>query len=410
VPRTGSTGSAGEILELVRSGRVTTRRELRELTGLSRSTVTLRLAELTSAGYVREVGQRVGTTGRPAGILSFDEASKLVLAADLGATHAHLALTDAGGRTLAEASLELSVQAGPEVVLKAVARRFRELLKIAGRAPGEVVGVGVGVPGPVDFATGRPVQPPIMPGWHDYPVAAELAATVGVPAFVDNDANLMGLGEARSRYPGVTSLLFVKVGTGIGAGLILGGRPERGVAGGAGDIGHIRIAHPVDGRRCACGATGCLAAHASGAALARQLAERGIPAESSRDLVRLIRAGNPEPVALVRTAGQLLGEVLATAVALLNPAVLVVGGDMSLTHEHFLVGVREALYERTVPLATRDLLITASQLGDRAGVEGARHLVVDQMFSAEAVDARLTGEPAETARSAGSAVDGTWGA
>jgi predicted NBD/HSP70 family sugar kinase len=389
VPRAGLATSAGHIVQLVRSGEVRTRREVQEATGLSRSTVFARLAELMAAGYLRETGSRPGATGRPSGILSFDETDKLVLSADLGATHSRLALQDAGGQVLGETTKEMLIEAGPEPVLRAVRDGFRALLRHSGRPASQVQGIGVGLPGPVDFTTGRPNQPPLMPGWHNFPVPETLRQWFDVPVFVDNDANLMGLGEARSRFPDVPSLLFVKVGTGIGAGVILHGNPERGVAGGAGDIGHIRISHPDGPRRCACGAVGCLAAHASGGALARQLTERGVPAESSRDVVRLVHAGQPDAIELVRTAGRLLGEVLATAVALLNPGVVVLSGDMADTHEHFLVGVREALFERTLPLATRELVITSSALGKQAGVEGARILVLAHVFSPHAIDERL---------------------
>jgi predicted NBD/HSP70 family sugar kinase len=384
--------TAGEIFELVRSGQVTTRRELQQFTGLSRSTLTQRLAELISGGYLRESGQRVVGAGRPSGILSFADADKHVLVADLGATHARLALQNAAGDTLAESAHELRIADGPEPVLDVVTSGFTQLMasvRPAGITAGSVCGIGVGVPGPVDFATGRMQQPPIMPGWHNYPVAERMESWLGVPALVDNDANLMGLGEARRHFPDVDSLLFVKVGTGIGAGLILHGRPERGVSGGAGDIGHIKIAHPVEGARCACGAVGCLAAHASGGALARQLTERGISAATGGDVARLVQEGNAEAVDAVRRAGQLVGEVLATAVAVLNPAVVVIGGAMARTNEYFINGVRESIYERTVPLATRGLLVTSSTLGDRAAIEGARVMVVDHQFSAGAVDARL---------------------
>lgn len=387
--RSGIPASPGEILVLIRSGRVRTRRDLQELTGLSRSTVSLRLTQLTSAGYIRAVEQRVGATGRPAEILSFDESDKLVLAGYLGATRARFALTDAGGTILAERTEELPIHQNPDLVLKLVTKRFRELLKSAGRDRAELAGVGIGLPGPVDFRTGRPVQPPIMPGWHGHPVGEQLADALGCPVFVDNDANLLGLGEARTHYPEVDNLLFVKVGTGIGAGVILGGRPERGATGQGGDIGHIRIARPVDGARCACGAHGCLAAHASGAALARQLAERGIRASTTRDVVRLVEDANPDAIALVQDAGRLLGEVLATAVALLNPTIVVIGGDLALTREHLLVGIRQRLQERTVPALSSSLAVVESRLGGLAGVHGARHMVLDQVFSADAVDARL---------------------
>jgi predicted NBD/HSP70 family sugar kinase len=380
--------SAGSILELVRSGQVRTRRELQDVTGLSRSTVALRMSQLIDAGYLRESGQVAGSTGRPARIISFDDARQLVLAVDLGATHAHLALIDGGGQVLMEASSELKIDSGPDEVLRNVTRRLLELIARSGRDLGQVAGAGVGIPGPVRFSTQRPNQPPLMPGWHDYPVAERLSEALGVPAFVDNDANLMGLGEARVRYPGSASLLFVKVGTGIGAGVILHGQPERGIAGGAGDIGHIRIAGP-EGRLCTCGAVGCLATEASGGAIARQLTDAGIPASSTMDVVRLLSAGDEQTIELVRRAGRLLGDVLATSVALLNPAVLVLGGAIPATGNYLIEAVRESIFERCVPLATRELVIAASALGAEAGVQGARHLVIDQTFSADAVDARL---------------------
>jgi predicted NBD/HSP70 family sugar kinase len=381
--------SAGEILELVRTGQVRTRRELQEVTGLSRSTLAIRMTQLTAAGYVREVGQVAGSTGRPAKILSFDESRQLVLAVDLGATHAHVALIDGGGTVLSEATSELRIATEPDEVLRFVARRGSELLSRAGRSIAEVAGVGVGIPGPVRFATQRPNTPPLMPGWHDYPVADRLREALGVPAFLDNDANLMGLGEARARYTDAPSLLFVKVGTGIGAGVILHGQPERGIAGGAGDIGHIRIVGRDQGRLCSCGATGCIATEASGGALAMQLAEAGRAVSTTADVARLIAAGDPLTVSLVERAGHLLGEVLATSVALLNPSVLVLGGLLPSAGPQLLSAVRESIFQRTVPLATRELTITTSSLGADAAIQGARHLVIDQTFSPAAVDARL---------------------
>lgn len=381
--------SAGEILELVRTGQVRTRRELQEVTGLSRSTLALRMAQLTAAGYVREIGQVAGSTGRPAKILSFDESRQLVLAVDLGATHAHVALIDGGGRVLSEATSELRIATEPDDVLRYIARRVGELLSRSGRSIAELAGVGVGIPGPVRFATQRPNMPPLMPGWHDYPITLRLSEALGVPVFLDNDANLMGLGEARARYADSPSLLFIKVGTGIGAGVILHGQPERGIAGGAGDIGHIRIVGQDKGKLCSCGATGCLATEASGGALARQLSEAGRNVSSTADVARLISVGDPLTVSLVERAGHLLGEVLATSVALLNPAVLVLGGLLPSAGPQLLSAVRESIFQRTVPLATRELTIANSSLGADAAVQGARHMVIDQTFSAAAVDARL---------------------
>jgi predicted NBD/HSP70 family sugar kinase len=387
--RSSGPASAGQILQMIRSGQVSTRRELQELTGLSRSTLTQRLSQLYAAGYLRSEGQRANNIGRPSGILTFDETGKLVLAADLGATHARMALTDAAGNVIAETTLEMDIDDGPRRVLGTVRKTFREMVRKSSHDIGDVCGIGVGVPGPVDFEAGRVRNPPMMPGWHDYPIQQSLMEDFGTPVFVDNDANLMGLGEQRLTYPDVASLLFVKVGTGIGAGIILHGRPERGIAGGAGDIGHIRMRGPTEQAPCACGGSGCLAVYASGGALARRLTAEGIPTRTARDVVALVEAGKSQAIAMVGVAGRLLGEVLATAVALLNPSALIIGGDVAETHEHFLNGVRTVLYERTVPRATRDLLIATSTLGDRAGIEGARLMVVEQVFSEQAVDDRL---------------------
>lgn len=384
-----STGnaSAGEILALVRSGRVRTRRELQDVTGLSRSTLSIRMNQLVSAGYLRETGQVTGSTGRPAKILAFDEEAQLVVAVDLGVTHSRLALIDGSGRTLAETSGELQLES-PDEALRYVARRVTELVAQSGRAMTEVVGVGVGIPGPVRFDTQRPNTPPLMPGWHDLPVAQRLGQALGVPVYLDNDANLMGLGEARARYPDAPSVLFVKVGTGIGAGVILHGQPERGIAGGAGDIGHIRIVRS-GGRQCTCGAFGCLATEASGAAILRDLRESGVEIASIAQLRRLVAAGDPAVQRLTERAGHLLGEVLATSVALLNPAVLVVGGLVPAVAPGLLDAVRESVFQGTVPLATRELTIAASALAGDAAVQGARHMVIDRVFAPEAVDARL---------------------
>ncbi|MGC5170254.1 ROK family protein [Microbacterium sp. DT81.1] len=389
VSPTSASASAGEILELVRSGRATTRRDVQEQTGLSRSTLALRMSQLIAAGFVRESGQAAASTGRPARILSFDEARQLVLSVDIGATHANLALLDAGSQVIMKAQAEIDISLAPEVTFRGLARKLTELIQRSGRPLSEVVGVGVGIPAPVRFSSQRPNYPPLMPAWHDFPIADALGAHLGIPVFVDNDANLMGLGEARQRYPDAPSLLFVKVGTGIGAGIILHGQPERGIAGGAGDIGHIRVNDSPDAHRCTCGAYGCLATEASGGSIARTLREEGRDVASAAEVSRLVAGGDPRAVALTERAGRMLGDVLATSVALLNPSVLVIGGIMAGQSSVLVDAVRDRVFERTVPLATRELFIATSALGTDAAIHGATHMVIDQTFSARAVDARL---------------------
>jgi predicted NBD/HSP70 family sugar kinase len=382
-----SSNSAGHLLQLIRDGRAGTRRELGETTDLSRSTVTARLDALIGAGYLREAGTATSSGGRPPTLLTFDDLTPTVLAADLGVTHGRVAVTNARGEILAEQVLESRIASGPESVLAEVCDRFDTLLGKVGRDPATICGIGVGVPGPVEFDQARVVRPPVMPGWADYPVRDFFGRRFTAPVFLENDANLMALGEHHASFPDESTLLYLKVGSGLGAGIIAGGEVFRGADGAAGDIGHVRVNGST--AICACGAVGCLAASASGTAMARELRDQGFAALTSRDVVSFVTQGEPAAVAVVRRSGLLVGEVLATAISLINPRVLVIGGDLADTGEQFLRGVHESLLQRTQPLATGRLVVSTSTLGDRAGVAGAVVMVRDQVFSPEAVDRRL---------------------
>jgi predicted NBD/HSP70 family sugar kinase len=270
-------------------------------------------------------------------------------------------------------------------VLGNVDERFGALLEEAGRTTGEVRGVGVGVPGPVDFPAGRPVNPPIMPGWDGFAIPEWFAGRYDAPVLVDNDVNIMALGEHWSHWRGVEHLLYVKVGTGIGSGIVSGRTIHRGADGAAGDIGHIRVPDHDDAV-CRCGNLGCLEAVAGGRALALRLTAEGIPAAGSREVVELVGAARPEAVLMVREAGRVLGDVLAGCVNFFNPGAIVVGGDIAEAQDHLLAGVREVIFQRSLPLATRDLTIANSRLGDRAGVVGAAIMVIDHVLEPEAVD------------------------
>ncbi|MFJ4363127.1 ROK family transcriptional regulator [Streptomyces chartreusis] len=386
--------SAGELLELVRSGRAVTRGALQQATGLSRATVGQRLDRLFRAGWLREgAGGPVGSPlgGRPSITLEFDDAHAIVLAADLETRHARAAVLTLTGEILAEHSGTLVVEDGPEAVLGDLGHWFAELLEKAGRRAEEVCGIGLAVPGPVDSETGRVVQPPIMPGWDGYDITGRLARAFGeetgaapVPVLVDNDANLMAYGEQRTGYPDCSAFVLVKVSTGIGAGVVVDGSVYRGIDGGAGDIGHIRVGADA---QCRCGSYGCLAAVASGRAVARRLAETGVPAASGSDVRDLLASGHPGAAALAREAGRQVGDVLATVVTLLNPGVLMIAGDLAGTA--FLTGVRELLYQRALPRSTAHLDVVTSRLGERAGLIGAGALVVEHLYAPERVEDRL---------------------
>jgi predicted NBD/HSP70 family sugar kinase len=385
---------AGDLLELVRSGRATTRGALQQATGLSRATVGQRLDRLFRAGWLREgAGGPVDSPlgGRPSITLEFDDEHAVVLTADLDTRHARAAVLSLTGEILAEHAGTLVIEDGPDAVLGELGRWFAELLEKAGQQVETVCGIGLAVPGPVDSETGRVVQPPIMPGWDGYDIRGRLARAFTehtgagpVPVLVDNDANLMAYGEQRTGYADCSAFVLVKVSTGIGAGVVVGGSIYRGIDGGAGDIGHIRVGAEV---LCRCGSYGCLAAVASGGAVARRLVEAGVPAASGSDVRDLLAAGHPEAVGLAREAGRLVGDVLATVVTLLNPGVLMIAGDLAGTA--FLTGVRELLYQRALPRSTAHLDVITSRLGERAGLVGAAALVVEYLYAPERVEERL---------------------
>jgi predicted NBD/HSP70 family sugar kinase len=377
----------GELLSLIRAGTAVTRADLARHTGLARSTVAQRVDALLASGLVLEAGGTPSTGGRPATMLAFNDQAGVVLVADLGATHARVAVTDLAGRPLAERAGDLDIAGGPDAVLTWVAARFDELLEKTGHAPGDVRGIGIGVPGPVEFDTGRPVNPPIMPGWDGFGIPGWFADRYGAPVLVDNDVNIMARGEHWVHWRDTSHLLFVKVGTGIGCGIVADCHIHRGARGAAGDIGHIRATG--EDVVCACGNVGCLEAVAGGHALAMRLTAAGVDASNSRDVVRLVHEGNVSATRMVRAAGRTLGEVLAGTVNFFNPAVIVIGGDIAEAHAQLLAGVREGIFSRSLPLATRDLRIVPSRLGDRAGVTGAAITAIEQVLSPAAVDRTL---------------------
>ncbi|MET7337535.1 ROK family transcriptional regulator [Nonomuraea sp. NPDC005650] len=375
--------TAGQILQLIRNGTCRTRKELIEYTGLSRSTITDRVDRLIDAGYIHESGVGASGGGRPPSVLDVDAARRLMLVADLGATHASVALTDLAANPLAEERAEMRIELGPEAVLSWVREAFQRLLDRAGRPTGDVCGIGLDLPGSVDHTTGRMIRSFLMPGWDGYPVGEAIGQTYDVPILVENDANAMALGEWWSSWRDTDSLILIKVSTGIGTGIVLDGQIYRGVEEAAGNIGHVRL-NEHDNRVCTCGSRGCVASLASGHALAADLGQG-----SSRDVVRLVQGGDPTAIAVTQEAGRTLGLVLATAVSLLNPGVLVLAGDMAETREHYLTGIREIVYQRSLPYTTRNLEIVPTSLEDRAGIVGMAVIVMEHVLSPASVDAAL---------------------
>jgi glucokinase-like ROK family protein len=388
-------GSLVAVLDEVRLGRSRSRGDLAAHTGLSRSIVAHRVADLVERGLVIEGDPGPSTGGRPPRQLTFRGDAGHILVADLGATSIDVAMTSLDGRILAHLDEPADIAAGPDATLARVDELFDALRAGHGLAPGRLWGVGIGVPGPVEFSSGRPISPPIMPGWDGYPVRDRFADRYAAPVWVDNDVNVLALGEWRAGVAaGHDNVVVVKIGTGIGAGIISGGRIHRGAQGSAGDVGHIQVS---DDRSvvCRCGKSGCLESLAGGEAIARDgeraaregrsprlrevLDRRG--AVSAEDVTRAASLGDPVCLELLHVAGRRVGIMLASVVNFFNPSLIVVGGGVAESGDALIESLCEVVYARSLPLATHDLEVRRSSLGSLAGVIGGSAMVVDLLFS-----------------------------
>ncbi|MDQ4051591.1 MAG: ROK family protein [Actinomycetota bacterium] len=383
------TETAGEVLELVRSGRASTRSDLRRLTGMSRTAVVSRVTALAESGLLL-LGEELGSTGgRPPGSLVFNTGAGVVLAAAVGRSRSQVAVFDLLGAELGASSVDHEIGAGPDDVMPVVAEHLAALLAGPG-AGSPVLGIGISLPGTVDPERGVSVDSPVIGGWDDVDLAPYLAELGGAPIFVGNDADVLARSERLGHAATYDNLIVVKASTGLGLGIIADGRVVSGHLGAAGEIGHTKV-DAAQGRPCRCGDSGCLETVAAGWALIAQVAEAGHPVDHIRDLTARAVAGDPEAKQLLRESGRRLGEVLAVALNLLNPQAVVIGGDMAAAFDVYAAGVRESVYARASALATRDLQILPSTFGDRAGLVGCASMALDQVLSPAAIDARLSG-------------------
>lgn len=385
------------VLDLVRSGKAGTRPELGRRSGLGRTVITQRISQLIDSGLLQEGDLGPSTGGRAPRELRFRSDAGCVLVAEFGATSLSVGISDLAGHLVAQQKEDCEITIGPDAALDRLEKRLDAMLADRPPSAPPVWGIGVGVPGPVEFASGTLVAPPIMPGWDGYSVRARLAARYDVPVWVDNEVNLMALGEFRGGLAqGVPDMVYVKIGTGIGAGLISAGRLHRGSQGCAGDVGHVNV---IDDASivCRCGNTGCLEALASGAAIARYAAAAASDGRSdflarlladgaridAREVARAAEHGDPFSVDLLARSGRLVGEMLATFVNFYNPSLVLVGGGVAASGDQLLASIRHAVYRRSLPLATRELRISRSPLAERAGLMGASFMVIDELFSRE---------------------------
>jgi glucokinase-like ROK family protein len=378
------------VLRLLRDEGPVSRAELGDRLELTRPRLLAEVERLVAAGLIAEAGMAASRGGRRSTLVELHPRLRFA-AVDLGASSIDIEVTNGRLEAVAAYRESADIRSGP----KAILHRVNELLAKAHTdgAYERLDAVGIGVPGPVSFRDGVPVSPPIMPGWDRFPVRELLAREHGCPAVVDNDVNIMAIGE---RHGGVAhsvdDFLFVKIGTGIGCGIHLAGDVYRGVDGCAGDIGHIQV--DSHGPVCSCGNAGCLEALFSGAALARDalaaartgdspaLAER---LESNgeivaRDVADGAAEGDVTCIRLIRDGGRRVGGVLATLVSFANPSMIVIGGGLAQLGHILLAEIRSVVYRRSLPLATGNLPVVLSELGSRAGVTGAAVLASDTAF------------------------------
>jgi predicted NBD/HSP70 family sugar kinase len=383
-----SPATAGEVLALIRDG-ATTRPELRRLTGLSRTAVAARVSALSDRGLVVEREEGLSTGGRPPALLMFNSDAGVVLSAAIGRSRTRLAVCDLAGDIQAISDLDQEVGIGPDDLMPDVVKRLEALLEESGHEPAAVHGVGLSLPGTVDQQRGCSLDSPVMSGWDGVPLEPYFRELTSAPILVDNDANVIALAERDGERRGVDDLLLLKISTGLGAGIISGGVLQRGAVGAAGEFGHNKTPAAA-GKSCRCGDTGCLEAIAGGWALVRALQQQGKSVGHIRDVVELANRGEPEARRLIRESGRHIGEVIAGAVNLLNPAIVVIDGDMARAYDILVAGFREALYGNATALSTRVLQVVPTTYGDRSGVIGSATLILDRILSPGAVDETLS--------------------
>jgi predicted NBD/HSP70 family sugar kinase len=375
----------GDVLSLIRELRDTTRAELGQLTGLSRTAVAARVAALMDLGLVAESVPAASTGGRPATTLTFDADAGVVVCVAIGISRTRLAVCNLAGEIVAASDIDQEVALGPDDLMPDVVKRLDVLLEGYRGLP--VYGIGVSLPGPVDRERGCSRDSPILAGWDGVelrPYFTEFGTDL--PVMLENDANAIALGERGGERQGLDDLLVLKASTGLGAGIIAGGVLQRGASHAAGEFGHNKIA-AAQGLPCRCGDTGCLEAIAGGWALVHQLQQQGHSVRHMRDVIELVQAGDPEARRMIRDSGRHVGEVVAAAVNLLNPAVLVIAGDMASAYDVFVAGFRESLYRNATAMATRELDVVPAAHGGHSAVVGTAAMVLDEVLSARAVAA-----------------------
>jgi glucokinase-like ROK family protein len=384
-----------EIIDLIRTLPGLTMGDLVAYTEYSRTKISGCVDDLIQKKFIIENDETEYSGGRRSRTYSINGRLGFLAGIDIGATSIDIAVADLSQKMLHRRSEPALVREGPIKILGRVCTLLESMVRDIGFAPEDVLGIGIGVPGPVDFQRGTVISPPIMPGWDKYPIIQTVSQWFPrANIVVDNDVNVMALGELNAgNGKGIENLIFVKIGTGIGAGIICKGEIYRGASGCAGDIGHISVSK--SGPMCPCGNKGCLESLASGSAMAERALIAAEAGKSPFLLARYTvnenhltaediglgaREGDQLSIEIIRESGEMVGDVLASLVNFYNPEMIVIGGGVSNLGNLLLSSVRQAVLHRSLPLATRNLDIVFSAIGGDAGVIGAVNLALDNLF------------------------------
>ena len=368
----------GRVVTALREAGAASRAELARRTRLSRTTVASIVGELQDEGMLEEREDGAGASpqgGRPPRLLSFSRSAGAAVGIDFGKRHLRVAAADLSHTILASAERPMRTDDPAETGLDTASELVEEVLAEAGVPRGDVIGVGLGLPGPIDMRSGRVGSSSILPGWVGVPAAEAFGSRLGLPVHVDNDANLGALAELRwGAAAGRQNAAYLKVSTGIGAGLIVNGRLFHGAGGMAGEIGHTIIQE--QGPVCRCGKRGCLETLAGAAALVELLRGTHGPDLTTQGLLAAAADGDSGARRVLADAGRHIGTAVATLCDLLNPELIVVGGELSAVGEVLLDPLREQVHRHAIPATARGLEIVPGVLGPRAELLGTLALVL----------------------------------
>lgn len=372
-------GNRRRVVRLLRSHGPMTRAELSRSAEVSRSTVSAIVAELIEEGLVEESGEMVGRgqAGRPGSLVSLNPSAGVAVGIDIDHQHLRVMAADLSHTVLGEATRPLSLNHDAKEAMSLAVELVDEILAGTRVDRARVLGVGLSLAGPIEAIHGTVRPSSISPSWIGRDAAREMREEIDLPVVVDNDANLGALAELMwGSARGVSDAVYLNVGTGIGAGLIIGGVVYRGAIGTAGEIGHATARE--GGTICRCGNRGCLERYAGGTALLHELAASFGDELTLDELIERVRAGETASRRVVADAGSLIGIHVATICNLLNPSHVIVGGPLSATGDVLLEPIRRSIARSALPIAAETVAVVPGDLGERATALGAVALVLRQ--------------------------------